>query len=118
MRVVYTHRRAYENSVTFINQTLSRLINNYQEEAQRILPHYFEMYKTDGVEYNLYMGDSLLYEQEFDEKYIENIRLWQLMTMIAVTRKVEEIQDQLELPLRTAELILAFSNKNCDPIQD
>ncbi|MEM8890196.1 MAG: hypothetical protein AAGD28_19635, partial [Bacteroidota bacterium] len=111
MRVVYTHRRAYENSVTFINQTLSRLINNYQEEAQRILPHYFEMYKTDGVEYNLYMGDSLLYEQEFDEKYIENIRLWQLMTMIAVTRKVEEIQDQLELPLRTAELILAFSNK-------
>ncbi|MEL6251413.1 MAG: hypothetical protein AAFR87_05315 [Bacteroidota bacterium] len=111
MRVIYTHRRAYENSVTFINQTLSRLINNYQEDAQRILPHYFEMYKTDGVEYNLYMGESLLYGQEFDEKYIENIRLWQLMTMIAVTRKVNEIQDQLELPLKTAELILAFSNK-------
>ncbi|MEM6807579.1 MAG: GAF domain-containing protein, partial [Bacteroidota bacterium] len=89
----------------------SRLLNQYQKDAQRVLPHYFEMYKTDGVEYNIYMGESMLHGQDFDEKYIENIRLWQLMTMIAITRKVHEIQPDLELPLKTAELILAFSNK-------
>lgn len=109
--VVYTHRRAYEDSVTFLNETLSRLINQNQHQAQQVLPHYFEMYKTDGVEYNMYMGESMLNGKEFDIKYIENIRLWQLMTMIAVTRKVHEIQPKLKLPLKTAELILAFSNR-------
>lgn len=111
MRVVYTQRKAYEESVSLLNDTLSRLIEQYQVEAQQVLPHYFEMYKTDGVEYNLYMGASMLNGRSFDEKYIENIRLWQLITMVAVTRKVEELQPKLKLPLRTAELILAFSNR-------
>ena len=58
--VIYKRRKSYELSVTKINTALSEFLESKQVEAQEMYPHYFEKYKTDGVDYNIYVGKSLL----------------------------------------------------------
>ena len=71
-----------------------------------MFPHYFELYKTDGVEHEIYVGDSLVKDNNFCPLYIKNLRLWQLMTMCEVVQKSNELTPTMELQLETAHLIL------------
>ena len=60
LKVVYRKRKKYEQTVTMLNEHMSEYIDKQQEHAQQMFPHFFEKYKTDGVEYNIYVGQSLL----------------------------------------------------------
>jgi len=44
-----------------LNDALAGLIDHEQAEAQKVFPHYFERYVTDGVDFNIYIGQSLLH---------------------------------------------------------
>jgi len=72
-------------------------------------PHYFEKFKTDGVEFNIYVGASLEERQPFDLMFLRNLRLWQLMVMCEVTRRAAALKPQLKVPLETTQLILIHS---------
>ncbi len=54
--IIYNHRKNYDEAVQQINRTMARYIDRKQVDAQEIYPHYFERYKTDGVEHNIYIG--------------------------------------------------------------
>ena len=108
--IVYRRRKAYEDSVRQLNQMISYHLVQEEEKMQRILPHYFEKFETDGVEYNLYLGQSLLEKDRFDDFYLRDFRLWQLILMCEVTRLVEEKSGELPVPLTTAQLIFVYSN--------
>ncbi|MCB9297571.1 MAG: GAF domain-containing protein [Lewinellaceae bacterium] len=108
--VVYNKRKAYEDSVAMINEYISRHLEQEDEAAQEMLPHYFEKYKTDGVEFEIYAGQSLLPKGQFDILQLSNLRLWQLMAMCTVTRQLAELKKQLPLPLDTAQMIFVYSN--------
>jgi len=102
----YNKRKAYEESVLLLNEEIASLVDEEEELAQVMLPHYFEKYKTDGVEFTIYMGDSLLEQGGFDELYLKNIRLWQLMLMCKIARKAEYTKEKLNVKLDLAHLIL------------
>ena len=102
----YRQRKDFEDSVTLINETISAFIDEKEEQAQEMFPHYFEKYKTDGVDYNLYIGASLVEKRSFDRLYLRNIRLWQLMTMCGVVWEMNRLKPKLKTPLDTAHLIL------------
>jgi hypothetical protein len=104
--VVYDRRKLYEQSVTKINTTLSEFLDRKQEEAQVMYPHYFEKYKTDGIDYNIYVGGSLLKKGVFNDMCLSNIRLWQLIMMTEMTQVAAKLEPELPIPLRTAQLIL------------
>lgn len=108
--IVYRERKAYEDSVSMINNTIANYLEQQEKEAQKILPHYFEKYKTDGVEYDMYVGQSMLRRGRFSLMHLKNLRLWQLIDMCEVTRLVEGMQGRLPVPLRTAQLIFTYSN--------
>jgi hypothetical protein len=108
--IVYRQRKDYEDSVTMINNAISNYLEEQQKKAQAILPHYFEKYKTDGVEYDLYVGQSLLNRTQFNMLHLKNLRLWQLIDMCEVTRLVESMQNRLPVPLTTAQLIFAYTS--------
>lgn len=108
--IVYKRRRSYEDSVSMINRTISKYLEKEQVEMQKLLPHYFEKYKTDGVEYDLYLGQSLLRRGVFSEMHLQNFRLWQMIHMCEITRIVDNLQSKLEVPLQTAQLIFAYTN--------
>ncbi|MGB1042282.1 MAG: GAF domain-containing protein [Tenacibaculum sp.] len=110
LHVVYEKRKAYEQSVTLLNDKLAKFIDNKQEEAQAMFPHYFERYKTDGVEYNMYIGQSLTKEKKFDELYLHNLRLWQLQLMCEMENVAHVTRQSMEHDLQVASLILVHSN--------
>lgn len=107
---LYQDRKQYEESVAKINEMISWVLNDAEKEGQKMIPHYFDEYKTDGVEYDIYIGQSLLKQGKFSEIHLYNLRLWQLMTMVEVTRKVEKLKATLDVPLDTAQLIFVYGN--------
>jgi hypothetical protein len=102
----YEKRKDFEESVAIINETISRLLEEAEVESQKMFPHYFEKYKTDGIEHGIYIGQSLVEEEKFDLIYLKNLRLWQLMVMSSIARKLAEIKPFLKIPLDTTHLIL------------
>ena len=109
--VIYNKRGEYEQSVEFINSSISDYLEVAQVKAQEMFPHYFEKYKTDGVEHNVYIGQSMVNQKEFNELHLQNLRLWQLMTICEIENLMEfEIKPQLKTPLSVASLILVHHN--------
>ena len=106
---VYDHRKNYDDSVTLINKKLARVIDKRQEEAQAMFPHFFERYKTDGVEHNMYIGQSMVKHLEFNELYLNNLRLWQLQVMCEMENAHYNLKPELPVKLDVASLLLVYS---------
>ncbi|MEM8909917.1 MAG: GAF domain-containing protein, partial [Bacteroidota bacterium] len=108
--IVYRRRKDYEDSVGLLNRAIANYIEKDNRERQKILPHFFEKYTTDGVEYNIYLGQALLQHKKFSEYFLKDFRLWQLIQMCELTRLVERVSKELPVPLTTAQLIFVFNN--------
>ena len=104
---VYRQRRDYEESMTLVADTVSAYLDAEEELAQAMFPHYFERLRTDGVDHTIYVGGSLVESGEFDELYLRNLRLWQLMVTCGIARRTEAIRPRLTVPLATTHLVLA-----------
>jgi hypothetical protein len=105
----YDHRKNYDESVTIINKKLSQVIDKRQELAQEMFPHYYERYKTDGVEHNLYIGASISESLEFNDLYLNNLRLWQLQVMCEMENVHYVLKPELPIPLDVTSLILVYN---------
>lgn len=108
--VIYKKRNDYDNTVQAINEALSHTIDQRQREAQNIFPHFFERFKTDGVEHNIYIGSSIATDQDFNVVYLYNLRLWQLQTMIEMENRFYALQEDLPTVVQAASMILVFDN--------
>ncbi|HXB94855.1 MAG TPA: hypothetical protein VNU70_06845, partial [Puia sp.] len=106
---VFANRRKLETSIQLINKT----VNGYLEEAmaslQESFPVYFEKFRTDGVEYDLYIGQSIAPDHPFDLLYLHNARLWQLNAMVAIARLAHDLLPQMPEPLMITQLIFVHS---------
>ena len=105
----YRVRRDYEQSVQKLNRVLSKFFSERDQASQATMPHYYEKYKTDGVEYEIYAGQSLVKDREFSDVHLKNLRLSQLIDMCKATRLVNQTSKELPMPLRTAQLIFAYT---------
>ena len=110
--LVYEHRRRYEESITKINDTLDRFIDREQATIQQIYPHYFERYITDGVEFNIYIGQSMAPYRPFSEIYVSNLKMWQISLLVKAARVAYQLEKKLPLAMQTTQLILA----HCIPL--
>lgn len=110
LHIVYNERKKYETSVSHLNSVISTFLEEDDQKMQKILPHYFEKYTTDGVEYNMYIGDSLLKDGGFSPFFLKDFRLWQLVNSCEITRLVEELSPKLPIPLKTAQLLFVYNN--------
>ncbi|MEJ5378107.1 MAG: GAF domain-containing protein [bacterium] len=103
---VYRRRKEFEESVSALTGLLSSYLDLEEAEAQAMLPHYFEKHRTDGVDYIMYVGQSLLEKGSFTDLHLENFRLWQLMLSCAMAWLGESLKPSLRVPLETTHLIL------------
>ncbi len=103
---VYERRKAYENSVAIINDGLSRYLEQADQEIQSSFPHYFEKHQTDGVDYMMYIGSSMMKNQRLASFHVKNMTLWQLQVAWGLVRELEAIKPDLPLPLDAGHLIL------------
>ena len=104
------HRQEYEDSLASINAEINKYLDKEKENIQHSFPCYFEKYRTDGVEYNIYIGQSIAHNRKFDLLYLRNLRLWQISSMADIAKMTNKLIDTLKVPLQTTQLILAHSN--------
>jgi hypothetical protein len=104
--VVYKRRKGFEESLSIINKMIGNHLDEAQITAQQMFPHYFEKYQTDGVEYTLYLGSSLTKDKIFDPLYLKNFRLWQLLMMCEIDKKMDALKPKLKNNLDITQLIL------------
>ena len=107
--VLYKRRQAFEQSVTRINDAVSDYLDEEEAKAQLMFPHYYQRLRTDGVEHNIYVGASLVENKPFDLVFLKNLRLWQLLAMVEITRRTAALKPDLAVPLDTTQLILIHS---------
>ena len=106
----YHSRKKFDNAMSIINKKLTTILDKKQIEAQQIYPHYYERFKTDGVEHNLYIGASITPNQTFDMLYLNNLRLWQLQTLCEMELEHHQLKSSLPYELEVTSLILVFSS--------
>jgi hypothetical protein len=103
---LYRFRNEYESSITSINEAVLHCLEKEETILQETFPHYFEKYKTDGIEYTIYIGQSIAPNKQFDLLYLNNIRLWQLKSMAEIARITAGLIPSLQVPLQTTQLVL------------
>ncbi|MGY3213106.1 GAF domain-containing protein [Mucilaginibacter sp. HD30] len=105
----HQERRNYEKTLSLINQKLTTVIDTRQAEIQTFFPHYFERFKTDGIEHNLYMGQTIAPKLEFKPEHLKRLRLWQLRVIAEMEIEQFDLKSILPYPLGVTSLILVFS---------
>ena len=107
--VLYNKRKNYDQAVKLINDHISEYFDKAEVAAQNMFPHYFEKYKSDGVEHNLYIGQSMVNNQKFHQLHLQNLRLWQLMVTCEAENEIHRITPYMESKLTICSLILVHS---------
>jgi hypothetical protein len=108
--VAFEHRQALETSLQMLNQTIGNLLEQMNIEIQSTYPCYFEKYRSDGVEYDIYIGQSITPDKEYHPLYLKNLRLWQLNSMAVIAKLTKAMQQELPRKLETTQLIFVHAN--------
>lgn len=109
LKTIYYYRKNFDESVSAINEDITKVIDTRQLGAQKDYPHYFDRYKTDGVEHNMYIGEAITKEDSFKTEHLYNLRLWQLQTMCEIETTIEKNNDAYPMALQIASMILVFN---------
>lgn len=108
LNLIYYYRKNYDDTISLINKNMSHIIDQKQVEAQQMYPHYFERYKTDGVEHNMYIGASITQEHNFDKIHLYNLRLWQLQVMCEMENEFYRNKHDYPSSVDVASMVLVF----------
>ena len=106
LNIVYRRRKDFELSVAALNDAISMTLDAEEERAQAMFPHFFEKFRTDGVDHSIYVGAELHEDGLFDELYLRNLRIWQLMTTCRIEWELARIKTDVSVPLQATHLIL------------
>jgi hypothetical protein len=104
----HTYRRKYEKTISTINEKLASILDTRQETAQLAFPHYYERFKTDGVDHNLYIGASIAPQKPFSLLKLHQLRLWQLRVLCEMEMSHHQLIPSLPYPLEVTSLILVY----------
>jgi hypothetical protein len=103
------NRLQFEKSVTEINNHVVQLLEREQTDAQKIYPHYFERFVSDGVDFNMYVGQSIAPHKKYSRVYLKNLRLWQLRFLATTAQQIHKLIPELPVSLETTQLLLVYN---------
>jgi len=103
--VFSANRRKLERSMSKVIGCVNEKIDQLQTGALQHFPCFFEKFRTDGVEYDLYIGQSIAPARAFDPLFIQNLRLLQLQNLIDIMTEVSGLQQELEVPIEITQLV-------------
>jgi len=106
----HIYRRKYEKTIQLVNDRVAGILDGRQLVAQALYPHYYERFKTDGVEHNLYVGPSIAPSQPFSMKRLYELRLWQLQALCEMELAHNELKPKLPYPLDVTTLVLVYQS--------
>ena len=99
------NRNRLETAMQKINAALNKLFSDERLTLMNIFPCYFETFRTDGVEYDLYAGQSINPTAEFLPQHLEAFRIWQLRSVIKAASITGKVLKKHDWQLPTTQLI-------------
>src|SRR5690606_14511468 len=80
----------------------------FNTELQSVYPNYFEKFRTDGVEFDIYVGQSIAPQIRFTDDLLGKFRLMQLRVMAEIAQTTNNLGLYFSLPLETTQLIFVY----------
>ena len=111
MQIIETGNDPFEKSLTILTRLIKEEYDHLNTEIQEIFPCYFETFRTDGIEYDGYIGQSISPTSTFKPKLLDKIRKKQILSMVSLVKKTREITKELPIPLRTTQLLFVHPDK-------
>jgi len=103
---VYCKRKDFEESVARLNDRIAAYLDREESAMQSVFPHYFNKHQTDGLDYLIYLGPSMVEKGGFNELYLKNMRLWQIIVSCGIAWQADRIKGSLKIPLELTHIIL------------
>ncbi|HTD93862.1 MAG TPA: hypothetical protein VK644_08630 [Chitinophagaceae bacterium] len=103
-------RRQLERSMNIVISAVNTYLETMKEEIQKAYPSYFEKFRTDGVEYDIYIGQSIAPSKPFNDIYLKNLRLLQVRSMASIARFSQSLREQMQRKIETTQLIFIHSH--------
>jgi hypothetical protein len=105
---LFENSARYERSLQRINTEVTTYLESFNAEVQETYPCYFEKFRTDGVEYDLYMGQSIAPEIPIPAGLLHTLRYKQLELMATIAKATASLQNELEVYMQTTHLIFVY----------
>lgn len=105
---IFQNRDSYELSMQTINRAVNKYLDQFNAELQQVYPCYFEKFRTDGVEFDIYLGHSIAPDLEFKDGLLADFRLRQLKAIAEITRITAGLRSALPIPMETTQLIFVY----------
>ncbi|MDF2477990.1 MAG: hypothetical protein K0S24_3473 [Sphingobacterium sp.] len=99
------YRNEFETSLWKINHIISKELNHFNSFIQGNYPSYFQKFRTDGIEYDIYIGESITPQQTFSKEFINIFRRQQIISMAHIALKAHHAKQDLPISLETTQLI-------------
>lgn len=109
-RNLQSNRQALETAMQMINNAVAEYYESQHDTLQQPFPCYFEKFRTDGIEYDIYIGQSIAPDKPFNQFHLKNLRLWQLSSMAAIAKITHGLLPEMPTPLHTTQLIFVHNN--------
>lgn len=120
---VYTERSRYDEMLNLITVGLQNNWNKWQEEMQKIIPHYCDVECSDGMDHMLYVGKSI--DSRFSFFHLKSLRYEQLRAVCDSARTALKLKAEGKICLELAHLILVqhttidiFHDENTERVFD
>ncbi len=104
------YQDAFETSLQTVNTVISKNIGQLNDFIQSKFPSYFEKFRTDGIEYDFYVGQSISPSIAFNPSLLRLFRRQQLISMAQISRQIGELQDNLQVAMETTQLVFVHPN--------
>lgn len=105
---VFQNRDNYELSMKMINHAVNRHLNDFNAELQEVYPCYFEKFRTDGVEFDIYMGRAIAPDLKYSDSLLYDFRFRQLRAIAEIARTTANLTAHLPLHLETTQLVFVY----------
>lgn len=103
--ITFQQRRELETSMQLINVTIGKTLDQFNSALQLQFPCYFEKFRTDGVEYDIYTGQSIDPTRAFDNTSLSQMRHRQLEVMALMAQQTKALLPLMPKALLTTQLI-------------
>ena len=99
------YRNEFETSLRKINHLISKELDQFNSFIQGNYPSYFQKFRTDGIEYDIYIGESITPQETFSYEFINVFRRQQIISMARIALKASRAKGELPIALETTQLI-------------
>ncbi|WP_447642728.1 MULTISPECIES: hypothetical protein [Chitinophagaceae] len=106
----HKNSEALEKTFKSLNASIASILDQMNDKLQETYPCYFERYRTDGMEFNIYIGQSITPTKPFNKIYLRNVQLWQLTTMALIARITGSRQKEFPVEIQTTQLIFVHNH--------